>query len=118
MMAIYDQSLGLARAAARAEDAEAQVARLEGEKAALAAVLRDEGEIGDDGLWHFSSCPQTVDTCSCASARAALSGDGKGWLELREQVRHAIEAARLHGTFKHGWVVARLDEAAAALGEE
>lgn len=42
----------------------------------------------------------------------------EGWPEAREQAAKAIEAARRHGTFEHGWVVARLDEAADALRRE
>ena len=46
-----------------------------------------------------------------------MSYEDQGWLppEKVKQVQRAIEVARRHGLFEHGWVVARLDEAAAAL---
>lgn len=51
---------------------------------------------------------------------AQLKEAREGWMspEVREQAAHAIDAARRHGHFDFGWVVARLDEAADALRED
>ena len=94
----------------------AQVTRLEGEKAALAAALRAQGSELFNGEWHAFGCIEHASrgaecTDRCLDARAALSGEGQaevtvaevcafeagrddpgaqGWLEVREQARLAI----------------------------
>ena len=75
---------------------QAQVARLEGEKAAMAAALEKiAGLVSPIRIEKFYSSPALADIeCIVSLARDALFGEGKVW----EQVEKALKAIQKQAT--------------------
>lgn len=86
----------------RLTEAAKKIARLEGEKAAMAAALREANEV----VGHDTDCASNQgEDCACIVARleSALSNTGEGWSEVETLLKDISEAWLSSATPQEFW---------------